>query len=290
MTNIPLDEDEVINEVNVSRRNKRIHTTSKPVCIPLPPPPQPTDSIPHTPERDGDVYSDAEDTALLPATRNHERKGPSRSVSVSIVSTQSDISASLLIPFQTQIEEWMSYRDEVTDELMRHEALPGSPGPILCETCLEPGAAYCCLDCDSESILCQRCIVVEHRKLTELLHRVQVTPLFFFLFLSYLTNVYQKWTGDFFAGATLFDLGAMYQLGHRVGQSCTRPSPAVALTLFDIPGVTTVRICYCYCGEPEQQNVPRVQLLRVQLFPATLKQPGTAFTFRLLNFLHKLQT
>lgn len=62
------------------------------------------------------------------------------------------------------------------------------------------------------------------------------------------------------------------------------------LTLFDISGVTTVRIRYCYCGEPGKQRPPRVQLLRIRWFPATLKQPGTAFTFRFLDYLHKLQT
>lgn len=69
-----------------------------------------------------------------------------------------------------------------------------------------------------------------------------------------------------------------------------KPSPAVDLTLFDISGVMTVRIHYCYCGEPGKQLPPCVQLLRMRWFPATLKQPGTAFTFHLLNYLHKLQT
>lgn len=103
-------------------------------------------------------------------------------------------------------------------------------------------------------------------------------------------SVFQKWTGEFFTRTTLFDLGAKYQLGHRVGEKCKTPSTAVDLTLFDIAGVETVCIHYCYCGEPGKQQAPRIQLLRMRWFPATLKQPGTAFTFRLLDFLHKLQT
>ena len=62
----------------------------------------------------------------------------------------------------------------------------------------------------------------------------------------------------------LFDLGATYQLGHRVGKRCAVPSPAIDLTLFDISGVTTVRIRYCYCGEPGKQLLPRIQLLCMQ--------------------------
>lgn len=96
--------------------------------------------------------------------------------------------------------------------------------------------------------------------------------------------------GEFFVRATLFDLGATYQLGHPVGESCTLPSPTTDLTLFDVSNVTVVRIRYCYCGGPGRQHPPRVQLLRIRWFPATLKQPGTAFTFRLLDFVHKLQT
>ena len=103
-------------------------------------------------------------------------------------------------------------------------------------------------------------------------------------------HVFQKWTGEFFARTTLFELSTKYQLGHYVGESCKLPSAAMDLTLFDIAGVKTVSVHYCYCGEPGKHQPPRVQLLRMRWFPATLKQPGTAFTFRLLDFLHKLQT
>lgn len=87
MTDIPLNEDEVINEVTVTRRNKRIHVTSKPVCVPLPATRQCTDTVSSPPERerDGDMYSDTEGIELLPETRSRERKGPSRSVSVCLL-------------------------------------------------------------------------------------------------------------------------------------------------------------------------------------------------------------
>lgn len=98
---------------------------------------------------------------------------------------------------------------------------------------------------------------------------------------------FQKWTGKFFTTVSLFDLGATYQLGHRIGEPCAMPSRPIELTLFDISGTTTVRIRYCYC----HSHVPhRVQLLRIRWFPATFTQPGTVFTFRLLDLLHKLQT
>ena len=78
-----------------------------------------------------------------------------------------------------------------------------------------------------------------------------------------LMNVFQKWMGEFFARTTLFNLGAKYQLGHHVGESCELPSAAVDLTLFDIAGIKTVCVHYCYCGEPGKHQLPRVQLLRM---------------------------
>lgn len=65
--------------------------------------------------------------------------------------------------------------------------------------------------------------------------------------------------------------------------------------MLDITGVHTVRVKYCFCeasGEHARLNPGsrRCQLLRNRLFPATLSRPGTAFTFGLLDFLHKLQT
>jgi hypothetical protein len=105
-----------------------------------------------------------------------------------------------------------------------------------------------------------------------------------------LTNVFQEWMGEFFVKTTLYDIGATYQLGHPIGNDCPFPSSPMDLTLFNISGVTTVRIQYCYCGDIGEQPPPRVQLLHARWFPATLKQPSTIFSFWLLDFIHKLQT
>jgi len=59
--------------------------------------------------------------------------------------------------------------------------------------------------------------------------------------------------------------------------------------LFNITGIHTVRVTYCFCEENGDGN-RRTQLLDARWFPASLSRPGTAFTFRLLDFIHKLQT
>ena len=88
---------------------------------------------------------------------------------------------------------------------------------------------------------------------------------------------------------TLFDLGLSHQLGHNVGDPCPLPSDPIKLMLFDVTGVHTVRVTYCFCEENGDGN-RRTQLLDARWFPASWSRPGTAFTFRLLNSIHKLQT
>ena len=89
---------------------------------------------------------------------------------------------------------------------------------------------------------------------------------------------------------SLNDLGAVFHLGHNHGSSCAVPSSPIALSVFDVTGVHTITITYCECKPDDSALPPRVQLLRARWFPATWRQPSTAFTFRLLNLLHKLQS
>jgi len=83
---IPVNNDEVVNEITVTRQKKRIHISSKLVYIPPAPTTQPGvgTSATDVPPRDSDIYSDAEDMDRLPAMNSCERKGPRRSVSVRV--------------------------------------------------------------------------------------------------------------------------------------------------------------------------------------------------------------
>ena len=101
---------------------------------------------------------------------------------------------------------------------------------------------------------------------------------------------FQHWTGSHFAWVSLRDLGATFQLGHSHGNHCTIPSATIPLTVFDTTGIHTINVTYCECDPNGPGVPPRVQLLRARWFPATWRRPSTAFTFRFLNFLHKLQS
>jgi hypothetical protein len=97
----------------------------------------------------------------------------------------------------------------------------------------------------------------------------------------------QKWTGDYFLPATLKGLGLRVQLGHAVGESCVRPKRAYAdrFTLLDTHGIHEISLDYCGCETAQSLST---QLLRNCWFGATVAQPKSAATFRLLEHFHYL--
>jgi hypothetical protein len=80
-------------------------------------------------------------------------------------------------------------------------------------------------------------------------------------------------------------LGFVISLGHN-GQSCPQTNPAqkqIVLCVIDTSGITHHRfqICGCPAAKPLQ-----IQLLQMQLFPATISRPETVFTFSVLDRFH----
>ena len=119
----------------------------------------------------------------------------------------------------------------------------------------------------------------------------------------------EKWTGHFFQPTSLNEEGFTLYLGHN-GAPC--PESGVqetqaggtahevateegelleawqddtrkCLIVVDISGVHQLYIGWCQCkGTPGAD----IQLLRSCLFPATISNPSTAFTFGLLDYFH----
>ncbi|KAF9792302.1 hypothetical protein BJ322DRAFT_1016123 [Thelephora terrestris] len=169
----------------------------------------------------------------------------------------------------TLLEEWLlQHQDKFMDEFMRLEGSPLLTCFPQCVSCATSMATFRCTDCFAESLFCQGCLLSFHCR--EPFHRVQ------------------HWTAHF-TWVSLKELGAVFHLGHNYGSPCTLPSSPTPLTVFDVTGVHTINITYCEC-DPNSFGIPHVQLLRARWFPATWRWPSTAFTFRLLNFVHKLQS
>lgn len=92
----------------------------------------------------------------------------------------------------------------------------------------------------------------------------------------------QEWNGVCFDKIYLKDLGLRIQLGHRVGENCPLPERAYgdSFVVIDIGGIFPVGLDFCNC---EKAVDHAIQLLRSRWFPATVRQPKSAATFRVLN-------
>ena len=134
-------------------------------------------------------------------------------------------------------------------------------------SCSRPGE-FTCLDCDDGSCLtCRTCFVLRHAVLP--LHRVR------------------RWTGWHFEKESLANMGHIIHLNHD-GHECPHEKSGSGeqnLTVMDTNGLHNVRIGWCRCASaPQHVN----QLLSVEMVPATVVRPETAFTFRVLRLFHML--
>ncbi|KAF8874887.1 hypothetical protein CPB84DRAFT_1853471 [Gymnopilus junonius] len=86
-----------------------------------------------------------------------------------------------------------------------------------------------------------------------------------------------------FERVSLMSLGHRVHLGHPAGEKCPAPSSAYGgkFTVLDLNGVHSLDVSFCDC---ERKHPHFIQLLRFGWFPATVKFPRTAVTFRLLRF------
>ena len=174
------------------------------------------------------------------------------------------------------MREWLIYRDEFQQAILARDALSS----MSCDTCQSTtGALYRCQDCFASPVVCHYCCLSDH--LRQPFHNIQ------------------KWTGLYFASSSLHELGFVLHLGHG-GSKCSGtidewedvemedvsrgvPIQPPNFTVVDIGGVYSHTVHWCQCLDAEEK---RIQLLRMGLYPASVKQPKTAFTFRLLEYFH----
>ncbi|KDR72437.1 hypothetical protein GALMADRAFT_51291, partial [Galerina marginata CBS 339.88] len=85
--------------------------------------------------------------------------------------------------------------------------------------------------------------------------------------------------------AALRDEIAAVNLGH-YGLPCpSKYATNLKFTVIDVNGIHQTRIRFCSCeGFPDRSQ----QLMKARLFPATMSQPTTAFTFQVLKQFHLL--
>ncbi|KAF8124933.1 hypothetical protein EV363DRAFT_1299555 [Boletus edulis] len=184
--------------------------------------------------------------------------------------------------------EWLSRKTEFLDALLDMEA---PPKPRQCSSCGGDGI-YRCSDCFGQPLFCTLCTRNKHRMLP--FHRIS------------------QWTGSFFEDSSLNLAGFEVHLGHE-GKSCPSRAPNKPdlnelpgsgpdewidtdeeyipsnlrgpdhedyLTIVDTTGIHYLTINYCRCPNSPPAYM---QLFHNKLFPATLDQPWTVFTFHVLD-------
>ena len=110
---------------------------------------------------------------------------------------------------------------------------------------------------------------------------------YFLLHHSKLSLDEQRWNGTFFEKCDLRDLGLVIQLGYAQGVCCPAPLPALrSLIVIHTNGLHPVNVQFCQCSQAHIAGSRIDQMLRRQLFPATLTEPSTVATFELLHTFH----
>lgn len=159
------------------------------------------------------------------------------------------------------------------DRMYAREGLGGRPLACQSPICWEPRngpTLYRCDDCFCDTLLCLNCLHHVHARLP--FHRIRA------------------WTAGqspFFRSTSLIETGFRLFLGHD-GANCPSdygmPGTRTTLTAVHINGSHEVDTTYCTCRSAESQEL---QLVNHRIYPATIKEPETGFTFDVLrHFQH----
>jgi len=131
--------------------------------------------------------------------------------------------------------------------------------PCSCGSAL--ARLYRCQECFNSRMFCGSCVVSAHTH--GAFHHIR------------------KWVGTHFICTSLKELGLVITLGHS-GDQCPNLSNTThgrPTTVVHTNGMHETVIRYCHCLEAPLEPF---QLIEAGLFPSTLDQPATTFTFEVL--------
>lgn len=168
------------------------------------------------------------------------------------------------------LEDFAGHFDELASILLESEADKLADQPCLCG---RSGmiATTQCYDCTGYEMSCRACFVDAHMR----------NPFHW-------AEVWDTLQG-FFVRHDISKLGHIIQLGHN-GRPCPSPCRAGLFTVVDDNGIHSTRLSFCGCHELPPNKTR--QLMRARLFPATTREPQTAFTVNMLKRfqLHNLES
>ena len=123
-----------------------------------------------------------------------------------------------------------------------------------------------CVDCYPSTLTCKECFLKAH--INNPFHWAQV------------------WDQNYFKRTSFSGAGGVLRLSHR-GLPCPNQSEGqvpLKMNIVHVNGIHTTHVLFCQCYNAPQQRWQ--QLIDARLFPATMPQPVTAFTFSLLKLSH----
>ncbi|GJE98466.1 CxC2 domain-containing protein [Phanerochaete sordida] len=167
------------------------------------------------------------------------------------------------------LRAWSLEVDRYLDEIIRLDGLRGA-SPDRCPRCPASTLSvprYRCMDCFSGQLLCSDCCLHAHQE--HPFHRVN------------------EWNGTFFRRTTLQAVGQVIQLGHPFGEACPAPTPGPrACLVVHTNGFHPVTLQFCQCASVAVAGDRTEQLLRAELYGASLTDPTTFCTLRVLEAFH----
>ncbi|KAJ7742535.1 hypothetical protein B0H16DRAFT_1314086 [Mycena metata] len=183
------------------------------------------------------------------------------------------------------LDDFGQYFEILGSLLLEHEANPSVDKPCACGR-LGMKATTHCHDCTGYRTACESCFIDAH--LCNPFHWAEVwdNAQGFFIRhdISKLSPIRHGSEAEHLSKAN-----HIIQLGHN-GKECPSPCGETLFTIVDDNGIHSTRLAFCGCHELPPNKVD--QLMRSQLFPATTRQPETAFTFNMLKRfqLHNLES
>ena len=100
-------------------------------------------------------------------------------------------------------------------------------------------------------------------------------------------HVPEMWTVEkgFWEKTSLGALGLVVALGHEGTCCMLNPSPPRKICLVHTSGIQFIYVAFCDCKPSSGDDLESTarQLLEMDLWPATWKRPGTAFTLEVLD-------
>lgn len=155
-----------------------------------------------------------------------------------------------------------------------------------CNGCGDSEPSLRCIDCHSQPLFCNSCMINQHRRCP--LHRIEVHVYLLSSSFVILMKLLKSWDADFWNRTTLRSIGLIVQLGHPPYENCASPGPLTHLVVVDTTGIHIVNAQFCACKYSVEDTHRRHQLFNAGWFPATHDRPKSAFTIAMLDLFHEM--